>query len=81
MLRIEVTHTFDVSVAEAFAYNTDIFAGHTAAYSGKVVGVAFAARALTHVLLFIGDGPFQGSCKTPAVSACPLHSAEYRASR
>jgi hypothetical protein len=32
------------------------FAGHT----GKVVGVAFAAGALTHVLLFIGYGLFKG---------------------
>ena len=28
-------------------------------YSGKVVGVAFAAGALTHVLLFIGYGLFK----------------------
>ena len=28
--------------------------------SGKVVGVAFAAGALTHVLLFIGYGLFKG---------------------
>ena len=28
-------------------------------YSGKVVGVAFAAGALTHVLLFLGYGLFK----------------------
>ena len=28
-------------------------------YSGKVVGVAFAAGALTHVLLFLGYGFFK----------------------
>ena len=28
-------------------------------YSGKVVGVAFAAGALTHVLLFMGYGLFK----------------------
>jgi hypothetical protein len=35
-------------------------------YSGKVVGVAFAAGALTHVLLFLGYGLF----KSEAVRAC-----------
>ena len=31
----------------------------SAPYSGKVVGVAFAAGAVTHVLLFIGYGLFK----------------------
>ena len=48
-------------------------------YKGKVVGVAFAAGALTHVLLFLGYGLFKsdviGSWPTryPATSSASRH--------